>query len=101
MTKKTIEINSLLDILSGLSVRSIFDDDLWKIYGFRRRPRTFIINFFPSKKLYIRLIKRDIISMGIIDIINGIKKSNIDKNTKVIIAMGVLNRAPKIYCDKG
>jgi len=94
MNKEINDINELVDVLTGIVVQLILNDDIWKKFGFKKRPRKGHVwhRIFPKKFELNNLIIRETITMGLIDTFNGIKKSNLPIEIKLLISTGLIDR---------
>ena len=75
-------------------MQPILKDEIWQNYGYKKRPRKGNIwnRLFPKKFELENLITRELLTMGLIDTLNGIKKSSISSENKLLISIGVIDR---------
>lgn len=94
MEKKITNINDLVLFLSGAVTHTLLADNMWQKFGFKRRPKKGNIwnRIFPNKYALDILITKEIITMCLIDVLNGIKKSTKSKKDKILIAIGVIDK---------
>ena len=74
MADKT-KLNDLVLYLTGMAMRPVLDDELWKAYGYGKRPKSGSVlhSVFPSKFELEDYITKDVLTMGLIDILNAVK----------------------------
>lgn len=94
MENKITDINDLVIFLTGTAMQPILNDEIWQKYGYKKRPRRGNIwsRLFPKKFELENLITKEILTMGLIDTLNGIKKSNVSLDNKLLIAIGVIDQ---------
>lgn len=94
MENKITDINELVLFLAVTAMKPLLGDDVWQCYGYRKRPKHGSIwnQFFPKLFELEDFISREILTMGLIDVLNGIKKSSEDLDTKLLIAVGVIDQ---------
>lgn len=94
MENKITNINNLVDVLTGTAMQPILKDEIWQNYGYKKRPRKGNIwnRLFPKKFELENLITRELLTMGLVDTLKGIKKSNISSENKLLLSIGVIDR---------
>ena len=94
MEEKPTDINDLVSYLTGTSMKPLLDDDLWRCYGYRKRPVSGAIfsKLFPKRHELENFITKEVLTMGIIDVLNGIKKSNLSPDDKLLVSLGVVDQ---------
>lgn len=94
MEKKITDINDLALSLSGTAMRPLLTDEIWRNFGYKKRPKKGNIwsKLFPKKFELENLITKEILTMGLIDTLDGIKKSNKSTDTQLLISIGVVDR---------
>jgi len=90
---KYTDINDLTLFLAGTAMKPLLRDDLWQCYGYKKRPKVGLIfsKMFPKKYELENFITREVLTMSFIDLFNGIKKSKVSSDTKLLISIGVLD----------
>lgn len=91
---KTIDVNDLVEYLAGTAMRPLLDDEVWRAYGYKKRPKSGNAwhKLFPEKFEFEDFITREVLTMGLIDVMNGIKKSKVSSDEKLLISLGVLDQ---------
>lgn len=91
---KKLDINDLVLFLTGIAMEPVLNNGIWQNYGYKKRPRKGGIwyTLFPNKFQLETLITKEILTMGIIDVLNGIKKSNKSSDTKLLISLGLIDQ---------
>lgn len=94
MENKITDINNLVLFLTATAMKPLLDDEVWQCYGYRKRPRHGNIwnNIFPKMFELENFISKEILIMGLIDVLNGIKKSTETSDTKLLISIGVVDQ---------
>lgn len=94
MEKKLTDINDLVLFLAGTAMRLLLTDEIWQNFGYKKRPRKGNIwsKLFPKKFELENLITKEILTMSLIDTLNGIKKSIKSIDTKLLISIGVIDK---------
>lgn len=94
MEKKITDINELVLFLTGTAMEPLLNDGIWQNYGYKKRPKKGNIwNKISPKQFELEnLITKEILTMGLIDIINGIKKSSKSSDTKLLLSIGVIDQ---------
>lgn len=93
--EETIEdINDIVLLLAIWGIEPILRDEIWQSYGYKKRPRKGHIwsKLFPKRFELDYWIKKEILTMGTIDVLNGIKNSNLSYDKKVLIGVGVIDQ---------
>ncbi len=81
----------------------VLSDDAWHSFGYKRRPKRGSIwyRLFPKRLHLETFIMREILTIGLIDVLDGIKHSKETSNAQLQIAIGVVDRvfttAQKLY----
>ncbi len=93
MADKT-KLNDLVLYLTGTTMKPVLDDKLWKAYGYSRRPKSGSVlhKMFPDKFELEDYITKEVLTMGLIDNLNAIKKSNKSTEEKLLIVFGVIDQ---------
>lgn len=94
MTQNKIkDINDLVSNLFVDAMRPVLDNEIWKCYGYKKRPKhgSIVYKFFPQKFALETFISKTIFTISLIDLLNGIKKSNEDITTKLLISIGIFD----------
>lgn len=91
---KITDINDLVLFLASIAMKPLLRDDIWQCYGYNKRPVKGDIwnKMFPKKFELDNFITREILTMGLIDVISGIKKSKEATETKLLISIGVIDQ---------
>ncbi|MFH1769211.1 MAG: hypothetical protein ABH833_00915 [Parcubacteria group bacterium] len=94
MKNKTPDINNLVLFLAGTAMKPLFNNDIWQCYGYRKRPKHGSIwhKMFSKRYELESFIAKEILTMGLIDVLNGIKKSTGTFDTKLLISMGMIDQ---------
>ena len=94
MENKITDINNLVLLLVSTAMKPLLDDEIWQCYGYKKRPRHGNIwnKIFPKMFELEDFISKEILTMGLIDILNGIKKSTETSDTKLLISIGVIDQ---------
>lgn len=93
MADKT-KLNDLVLYLSAMAMKPVLDNELWKVYGYSKRPKSGSVfhKMFPDKFELEDYITKDVLTMGLIDILNAIKKSSKSSEEQLLIAFGVVDQ---------
>jgi len=94
MENKSADINDLVISLATIGTRPLFSDEIWQYYGYKKKPSHGLIwdKIFPKIFALDNFISKEILTMGLIDVLNSIKKSNVDHDTKLILSVGVVDQ---------
>lgn len=94
MEHKIVDINELVIFLAGTAMQPLLKDDLWQCYGYGKRPKTgnILNKMFPKKYELENFISKEVLTMSLIDVLNGIKKSKVSSDTKLLISIGVIDQ---------
>lgn len=94
MKKKITDINDLVLFLTSMALKPLLIDEIWQNFGYRKRPKKGRIwsRLFPKKFKLENLIMKDLLTMGLIDTLNGIKKSSKLIDTQLVISIGVIDK---------
>jgi hypothetical protein len=94
MENKIIDINDLVLLLVATAVKPLLDDEIWQCYGYKKRPKHGNIwnKIFPKMFELESFVSKELITMGLIDTLNGIKKSTDTLDTKLLISIGVIDQ---------
>jgi len=94
MDSKITDINDLVLNLTALAMRPVLNDEIWQCYGYRKKPKHGSIwdKFFPKIFALENFISKEILTMGLIDVLNGVKKSTETSDTKLLISVGVIDQ---------
>jgi hypothetical protein len=94
MDNKITDINDLVDFLTGIAMQPITKDEMWQNYGYKKLPRRGNIwnRLFPKIFELENLITRELLTMGLVDTLNGIKRSSISPENKLWLSIGIIDR---------
>jgi hypothetical protein len=94
MDNKITDINDLVLFLAVTAMKPSQDNNFWQFYGYKKRPRHGSIwdRFSPKMFELENFISKELLTMGLIDVLNGIKKSTEDSGVKLLIAIGVVDQ---------
>lgn len=94
MENKISDINDLVLFLATTAMKPLLNDEVWQCYGYRKRPKHGNIwnRIFPKMFELENFISKEILIMGLIDILNGIKKSGEELDTKLLLSIGVIDQ---------
>ncbi len=94
MENKISDINDLVLFLAATAMKPLLNDEVWQCYGYRKRPRHGNIwnRIFPKMFELENFISKEILIMGLIDILNGIKKSGEESDTKLLLSTGIVDQ---------
>jgi len=92
METKITDINKLVDTLTSICAGCLLDDECWKCYGYKKRPKkgTVWIKLFHLELQ--QYITKELLTMSFIDVLSGIKKSKVTSTIKLLLSIGVLDR---------
>lgn len=88
------DINDLVLQLAVMAMKPALDDEVWQCYGYKKRPKhgSMWDKIFPKMFALENFISQELLIMGLIDVLNGIKKSNETPDTKLLISIGVIDQ---------
>lgn len=94
MENKITDINDLVLFLTSTAMKPLLNDEIWQCYGYKKRPvkGNMWNKLFPKKFELENLITKEILTMGLIDVLNGIKKSDKTLETKLLISIGIIDQ---------
>ena len=94
MENKTNDVNDLVLSLAATGMKPLLGDEIWQCYGYKKRPRKGNIwnRLFPKMFELENFISKEILTMGLIDVLNGIKKSAESADAKLLLAVGVVDQ---------
>lgn len=94
MENKITDINDLVLNLAVMAMKPVLNDEVWQCYGYRKKPKHGSVwdKFFPKMFALDNFISKEILTMGLIDVLNGIKKSTEAPDTKLLISVGVVDQ---------
>lgn len=94
MENKIADINDLVLSLAVMAMKPLLNDEVWQCYGYKKRPRhgNMWNKIFPKMFELENFISREILTMGLIDVLNGIKKSTETSDTKLVISIGMVDQ---------
>jgi hypothetical protein len=94
MENKITNINDLVLFLVSTAVKPLLDDKIWQCYGYKKRPRHGNIwnKIFPKMFELENFITKEILTMGLIDVLNGVKKSAETSDIKLLISIGLVDQ---------
>lgn len=90
---KTTDINELANSLAVMAMTPLLDNNLWQCYGYSKRPKhgSVFEKLFPDKFELENYITKEVLTMGLIDVFNGIKKSSKTPEDKIFMSMGLID----------
>lgn len=94
MANKIRDINDCVVFLSGMVMQLILSDEIWQNFGYKKRPRKGIIwsKLLPEKFELDNYIIKEVLIIGIIDLLNSIKETKLLSDKKLLIAIGMLDQ---------
>lgn len=94
MENRITDINDLVLNLTVLAMRPVLNDEIWQCYGYRKKPKHGSIwdKIFPKMFALENFISKEVLTMGLIDVLNGVKKSTETPDTKLLISVGVIDQ---------
>lgn len=94
MDNEPTDINNLVSLLAGAAVHPLLQNDLWQLYGYEKRPKKGALfnKLFPKKYELENFILKEVLTMSLIDVLNGIKKSEVSLDTRLLISIGVIDQ---------
>jgi len=94
MENKIADINDLVLQLAVMAMKPVLNDEVWQCYGYRKKPKhgSILDKIFPKMFVLENFISQELLIMGLIDVLNGIKKSNETPDTKLLISIGVIDQ---------
>ena len=94
MENKIADINDLVLQLAVMAMKPVLNDEVWQCYGYKKKPKhgSMWDKIFPKMFALDNFISKEILTMGLIDVLNGIKKSEETPDTKLIISIGVVDQ---------
>jgi len=101
MENKIADINDLVSFLALTSMTPLQNDELWQCYGYKKWPSHGKIweRIFPKRYELENYILKEILTMGLIDVLNGVKKSREAPDIKLRISIGVVDQFLSITRD--
>ena len=93
MVNKITDINNLVSSLAVIAMKPLLSNEIWQCYGYEKQPKhgNILDKIFPKMFNLENFISREILTMGLIDVLNGIKKSTETPDTKLVISVGVID----------
>jgi len=88
------KIDESILALTGFALRSILDNEYWKLFGYKSRPKRgkLFKRFVDDKKLTKEtFIEKELLILSIIDVVKAIKTSNLSEDEQIIYLTGVLS----------
>jgi len=94
MENKIADINDLVLQLAVMAMKPVLNDEVWQCYGYRKKPKhgSILDKIFPKMFVLENFISQELLIMGLIDVLNGIKKSTETPDTKLLISIGVVDQ---------
>ena len=94
MENKIADINDLVLQLAVMAMKPVLNDEVWQCYGYRKKPKhgSILDKIFPKMFVLENFISQELLIMGLIDVLNGIKKSTETPDTKLLISIGVIDQ---------
>ena len=94
MENKITDINDLVLQIAVMTMRPVLNDEVWQCYGYKKKPKhgSMWDKIFPKMFALENFISQELLIMGLIDVLNGIKKSNETPDTKLLISIGVIDQ---------
>ena len=101
MENRITDINKLVLVLAAEGMKPMLSDDLWQCYGYKKRPKkgNMWSKLFPKMFKLEDFITKEILTMALIDILNGIKKTIETSDEKLLISVGVVDKF--LFAGKG
>ncbi|OGM08579.1 hypothetical protein A2Z67_06350 [Candidatus Woesebacteria bacterium RBG_13_36_22] len=93
-TEKIVDINDLVLQITARGTKPLLHDDIWKCYGFKKTPshKNIFFRLFRKKCSLENCVISEVLTMGLIDVITGIKKSKESRVNKLLISLGVIDQ---------
>ena len=94
MQNKITDINDLVIFLAATGMKPLLSNELWQCFGYKKRPKKGNIwkKLFPKAFELENFISKEILVMGLIDVLNGVKKSTESSDQKLLISIGVVDQ---------
>src|SRR3989338_8359356 len=94
MENKIADINDLVLQLAVMAMKPVLNDEVWQCYGYKKKPKhgSMWDKIFPKMFALENFISKEILTMGLIDVLSGIKKSAETPDTKLVISIGVVDQ---------
>ncbi len=94
MKTEISDINDLVSFLTASAMKPLLKDEIWQCYGYNKRPKHGNIwnKIFPKMFALENFISKEILTMGLIDVLSGVKKSAETIDTKLLISVGIIDR---------
>jgi hypothetical protein len=94
MENKISDINDLALQLAVMAMKPVLNDEVWRRYGYKTLPKHGSIwdKIFPKMFALENFISQELLVMGLIDVLNGIKKTAETPDTKLVISIGVVDQ---------
>ena len=94
MENKITDINDLVLQIAVMTMRPVLNDEVWQCYGYKKKPKhgSMWDKIFPKMFALENFISQELLIMGLIDVLNGIKKSSETPDTKLLISIGVIDQ---------
>lgn len=91
---KITDINDLVLFLASTAMKPLLDDEIWQVYGYDKRPKIGNIwhKMLPKKFALEDFITKEILTLGLIDVLNGIKKTKKSSEEKLLLSLGVMDQ---------
>lgn len=87
-------MNDLVLDLAVVAMKPLLNDEVWQCYGYRKRPKHGNIwnKIFPKMFALENFISKEVLTMGLIDVLNGVKKSSETSDAKLLISAGIIDQ---------
>ena len=94
MESEITDVNNLVLFLAATAMQPLLNDEVWQCYGYKRRPRHGNIwnEIFPKMFALENFITKEILTLGLIDVLNGVEKTTESTDTKLLILVGVVDQ---------
>ncbi len=99
------DIKELINFLGNAILKPVLSKDLWQCYDYKKLPNTSFIRskLFPRSFSLDEYITREVIIMGLIDVVNGINESSLKREKKLLlmgeIVSQFINTEKYLYCE--
>jgi hypothetical protein len=92
--ERIVDINELVLHITARGTGPLMLDEVWRCYGFKRKPsyKKLLTRIFRKSCELENYIIKEVLIMGLVDIINGIRKSRESRATKLLISLGVIDQ---------
>ncbi|MEK7761207.1 MAG: hypothetical protein AAB433_06485 [Nitrospirota bacterium] len=91
MKENSNDVNDISLYLSALACSAAIKEELWRSFGYKRRPRhgKFFLRFLNKEKLAVEnFILREATALAFIDVLAGIKQNVASQDDRVLLLVG-------------